>query len=220
MTVADATTAFIVLASVQGVVTLVLAVATGFYAWRTHDISKATKEQAGASIEMAREMHEQRLESVRPVLSVEHRIRDGKVGNAPSVAISPRNIGPGVALKIECAFEHPRFAYSPLWWAALGPQESCNDARLYRRAADDRNDADAAVGTLAPIVLTYEDIFGRLFETRVTLEQDLLGWKERGTHYRLIASQVPEDREPPSANVWHELKVTRSGSITEDMDDP
>jgi len=65
--VADANTALIVLASVQGAFTVVLAVATGFYAVRTHDISKAAKEQADASTEMARETREQTSATVQVV---------------------------------------------------------------------------------------------------------------------------------------------------------
>ena len=50
---ADANTALIVLASVQGATTIVLAAATGFYAWRTHDISTATRDQADATVRLA-----------------------------------------------------------------------------------------------------------------------------------------------------------------------
>ena len=57
----DANTTLIALPAVQGATTIVLAVATGFYAWRTHHISEATRELAEASEEMAHEMHEQDL---------------------------------------------------------------------------------------------------------------------------------------------------------------
>jgi hypothetical protein len=33
--------------------TIVLAAATGFYAWRTHDISTATRDQADATVRLA-----------------------------------------------------------------------------------------------------------------------------------------------------------------------
>jgi hypothetical protein len=68
---ADANTAIVVLASVQGALTLALVGATAYYAWRTHDISKAAQEQAKASAEMAREMKEQRLDADRPYLLIE-----------------------------------------------------------------------------------------------------------------------------------------------------
>ncbi len=67
----DANTALIALASVQGATTVVLAGATWFYAARTHDISKATRRQADASSEMAREMREQRLAKDQPYLVIE-----------------------------------------------------------------------------------------------------------------------------------------------------
>jgi len=46
----------------------VLVIITGIYAWRTHVISKATREQANTSLKMANEMKEQRYDTVRPVI--------------------------------------------------------------------------------------------------------------------------------------------------------
>lgn len=217
---ADATTAFIALASVQGAATLVLVIVTAFYALRTRDIADAARQQAKASAEMAQEMSEQRLEGARPVLTLNYELYDGKAGNDPGVAVRLRNIGPGVALRVEYRFSHPRFAYAAMWLRFLGPQECTELYRLTRQASDDRDDVEALVGTMAAIVATYEDIYGRLFETQIALEQNYLGWTERGTRYALIAGHAPEDRGPPSPNVWHEIKVTSSGSIKEAADDP
>ena len=196
---------------VAGVLALTF-LAVLWYAWEA-------RRQAKASGEMAREMREQRLEGVRPVLSVSCKLYDGKVGKDPSVEVRLRNVGPGVALQIECVFDHPRFAYSPIWLHFLGPQEGTELYRLTRQASGDRNDVDASVGTMAAMVVTYEDIYGRLFETRIAFEQNYVGWTERGTRYALIAGRAPEDRGPPSPNVWHEFKLTSSGSIKEVTDD-
>ncbi len=53
---------------IQAISMLVLVIATGIYAWRTHVMSKATKEQADASIKMAEEMREQGVMSSRPLI--------------------------------------------------------------------------------------------------------------------------------------------------------
>lgn len=53
---------------IQAISMVVLVVVTLIYAWRTHVISKATKEQADASVEMAEEMREQRVMASRPLL--------------------------------------------------------------------------------------------------------------------------------------------------------
>lgn len=52
---------------VSVIVTAVLAGITGFYAKRTADIAKLTKQQAEASVKMAEEMRQQRL-ATRPVV--------------------------------------------------------------------------------------------------------------------------------------------------------
>lgn len=227
--------------AVQGVgaiasilVLLGLALVTRHYARETERIAKATdeqakagaqmaremKEQAEASAEMAREMREQRFEGARPVLRAECRLYNGKVGHDPHVRVKMHNIGQGVALRIECRFEHPQLGYSPVWLGAVAVQEEINLGDIIRRAADDKPGVEVAVGSLAYLVLQYEDIYARLFETRVAFEQDLLGWTERRTSYDLVAPCAPADREPPSHNVWHKFKVTSSGSFKEVTDDP
>ena len=67
----DANTAFIVLASVQGALTVVLAGSTYYYARKTRDIAEATRQQAKASVKMAEEMREQRLAEDRPWLLID-----------------------------------------------------------------------------------------------------------------------------------------------------
>ncbi len=53
---------------IQAISMVVLAIITGVYAWRTHIISRATREQADASVKMAEEMREQRQGEARPSL--------------------------------------------------------------------------------------------------------------------------------------------------------
>ncbi len=53
---------------IQAISMLVLVIATGIYAWRTFSISRATKQQADASLKMAEETKEQRIMASRPVI--------------------------------------------------------------------------------------------------------------------------------------------------------
>jgi len=53
---------------IQAISMVILVLVTGIYVWRTHVISKATKEQADASVKMAEEMREQRVMASRPVI--------------------------------------------------------------------------------------------------------------------------------------------------------
>jgi len=89
----------------QAISMVVLVIVTGIYVWRTHIISKATKEQADASVEMAEEMREQRIMTSRPVIiqkavvetETEYRTHDSKdwfsyfdiynAGNGPTIEL-------------------------------------------------------------------------------------------------------------------------------------
>ncbi len=53
---------------IQAISMVLLVVVTSIYVWRTHVISKATREQADASVKMAEEMRQQRYDTVRPVI--------------------------------------------------------------------------------------------------------------------------------------------------------
>ena len=53
---------------IQAISMLILVVGTGIYAWRTHAIGKATREQADASMKMAKEVRKERIMASRPVI--------------------------------------------------------------------------------------------------------------------------------------------------------
>lgn len=216
---ADANTALIALASVQGATTIVLAGATWWYAQRTNVMSKAAEKQASASAEMAREMREQRFEALRPVVAAKWQIEGGKVGEVPSIRLILQNVGPGVAISVECGFEHPRYAYHSEWLTTLGPQENHTTNFLPRNTSEDK-EIDTGVGTAASVLITYEDVFSRLFETSILLEQSYLGWVRRAARYRLVQEKAPEGRGPDSPNVWHTYQVTAAGAMKEITVDP
>lgn len=84
-----------------------LVVVTGIYAWRTHAMSKATREQAKASVKMAEEMKAQRLAVkpfVIPDIDIHHeqkdhteKMRDIVEGNFPVVLT---NVGTATAIEL------------------------------------------------------------------------------------------------------------------------
>ncbi len=140
---ADANTALIVLASVQGATTFVLAAATGFYAWRTHDISKATRRQAEASAEMTREVREQRLDEHRPFLLLDLGVtepypipattswdfpksqpsKDITLMFPKQVTCRVHNAGRGPAKEVALTFLHPHMGYNVQRKGFLLPDE-------------------------------------------------------------------------------------------------
>ena len=97
---ADANTAFVTLACVQGALTVALVLVTIYYASQTHDIASASRDQAHASLKMADEMREQTVEfkkarsqQIRPVVRVDR--VNGNLNGQPRVTI--RNVGRGDA---------------------------------------------------------------------------------------------------------------------------
>ena len=201
--------------AVQAIATVVLV--TAFYVILTRSLSKSAakqadasakmaeemREQAEASMRMAEEMQEQRLDAARPVLSTNHEIA-GSVGQQPAARVKPSNMGAGPALNVQCAFSHPAFAYEEYWWPAIGAGQTPDyAAQLTRKASEDKGTCSQD-GDKATISLKYEDLYGRLFETLVELEQNLLGWTELRTSVHLIGTA--KNRVRPTEG-WQELVV-------------
>src|SRR4030042_2055500 len=91
---------------IQAISMVVLVIITGIYAWGTYVISKATKEQAEASVKMAEEMKEQRLSEAQPYLLL--RLKDRLVqwdGISPdyTFTITIINAGKGPAIDLYTA---------------------------------------------------------------------------------------------------------------------
>ena len=57
--------------NIELILLLILASATVFYAFRTSDIAKATREQAEASVKMAEEMRDQSYTMIKPLVNIE-----------------------------------------------------------------------------------------------------------------------------------------------------
>ncbi len=102
---------------VQIALMTLLVVVTGIYAWRTHVISKATKEQADASVEMAEEMREQRYTECLPLLVPDitrrsivsrklesNEVDYGTLQTGVGLEVTWHNLGKGVAINTRLSF--------------------------------------------------------------------------------------------------------------------
>ena len=112
------------------ILTVVLVIITGIYAWRTFAISKAAKKQADASVKMAEETREQRLNEARPYLLIRLAERivqwdgiDLDENPLEEFQVTIRNAGKGPAINIKAGLWHPteRIGASPKGY--LSPDE-------------------------------------------------------------------------------------------------
>jgi len=90
---------------IQAISMLILVVVTGFYVWRTHVISKATKEQAGASVKMAEEMRNARS----PSITMQWGSADP---NSRKNSANLQNEGFGPALNLKCYLTHKGLVFN------------------------------------------------------------------------------------------------------------
>ena len=91
--------------AIQAISTAVLVIVTGVYAWRTHVISKATKEQADASVKMAEEMRNARSPSITMQWGSAEPIKR-------MISANLENEGFGPALNLKCYLTHKEFDFN------------------------------------------------------------------------------------------------------------
>jgi hypothetical protein len=97
---------------IQVILTSLLVLITAIYAWRTHSISKATKQQASASMEMARatrgKMYSESLPLLVPtipsVLNTD-KLPYETLQSGAGLKVLWRNLGKGVAINSRVSFE-------------------------------------------------------------------------------------------------------------------
>lgn len=85
---------------IQAISMIVLVIVTGIYAWRTHVMSKATKEQAEASMIMAEETREQRITESRPII-IQKAVLNDVIAPGFSDQFEIYNAGNGPAVELE-----------------------------------------------------------------------------------------------------------------------
>lgn len=131
------------------------------YARETKRIAEAARQQAEASVEMARETRKQRLSLQQPLLLPEL----GDIYQHPNgcnVPVRLRNVGNGPAIKVERCVRHPDLMTrnggqesSQDWTTLL--VDSCVDAGFVLA----RPGAGESQGTLS---VTWKDVHGNRFE--------------------------------------------------------
>ena len=164
--------------------TAALVSVTIIYAWRTHVISRAAKEQAEAtrkqaeaSVKMAEEMREQRYDAVRPVIDIYRDQTDedklpeafaGKSGDTSrGLACVLHNIGLGPAIDLYSFVQNPfsgkRQHYD---FGTIATGEKTPKMNLSVKQKDGR----------MALLAYYKDVYGRAFESSREVSSD----KEKG----------------------------------------
>lgn len=188
---------------VQIGLTAALVSVTIIYAWRTHVISKAakeqakaTKQQADASVEMAEEMREQRYDTVRPVIDFEHRESE-----------LTRIIAKGVTIKEEEEIIYSCGLRCVLHNIGIGPATDVYSFTL--TVSSERRQWDfgslTIKGEMTPeiplfleqkgdrrfLVAYYRDVYGRCFESsrEVSVDMEKNAWSIGPLKIRKIAEE-------------------------------
>ena len=165
---------------VQIGLTAALVSVTIVYACRTHVISKATKEQAGAareqanaSIKMAEVAKEQLLAMFKPHITMTIRTSSSLHGNyfATKIPLDLQNAGPGCALNVKVLARHPVFRFDSINYP--NPIEARQTTSRYTLDLHLENDENRP-GIEQPVILitNYEDALGNHWHSKSELLYD------------------------------------------------
>jgi len=164
---ADANTALVILACVQGVINVGLMGTTFYYARKTKDIASATKEQADATREQAQAQREQlaeakaaRSQQIRPEVKVDHWVGakgDGDLrrGVCKELTVIIKNVGMGNASNGVAKVEWEGWPFSEHRDWGLAPSEKRQ--LTFARCLDEPGEP---AGVSPGIVLEYDDMEG------------------------------------------------------------
>jgi hypothetical protein len=164
---ADANTAFVTLACVQGALTLALVGATVYYARKTHDIASATREQAEASARMVEATEASRLGAFQPRLRLS--ARTGQVDDSPEVLVCAANHGRGPAQNCHITIAHPLYCFDEgfrMQVVSDADQEVMLSSKI-------RSHATASSDQQVILMADYQDIEGNWYHTDVELEMPM-----------------------------------------------
>jgi len=178
---------------IQAISMLILVVVTGIYAWRTHVISKATREQADASVKMAEEMRDTRYAALRPIIDFRWRDSESRSGGALGIGARGEvpselhghlyNIGVGPAIDL-CSFRkvnqviHPRCDF-----------EALKAGELSREPVELSVHQEGNIGILE---IYYRDVYRHPFKSRIEIHPI----KDEGLRTKLQVIPVKEDEMP------------------------
>ncbi len=154
---------------IQAISTLVLVLVTIIYAWRTHVISTATKQQANASVQIAEETKEQRLTASQPLIFPD--FAQARFPNPGEIWYVNSGNGPALKVKIIFAYSTTSDAVKREWQNRKGPSYSqllAEDPRWTFIMAADRflyrpDLAELSPGNKGIALVEYSDIYGRRF---------------------------------------------------------
>ncbi len=152
-----------------------LVTVTSVYAW-------SASKQSGASVKMAKEMKQGRLESVRPILAIETQDFSLRIVENHTIQLNTvriKNIGVGPALNVVCSLNYPGHGFDPREWPVLAKDEpkEFTFATRFARGGNRLARCEAA------IVLEYTDVFHNPYWTKVSFTADEQNQKvtERGS---------------------------------------
>ena len=159
--------------TIQLIITFVLVLVTVAYVMRTTEIAKATRQQADASVKMAKEMKQQRYDAVRPIVDIvikeqsitaQESISQGYGDKPKDLPCQLRNVGVGPAIRVYSFIKdiddpdgNPRrwdFGILPSA-AREGEMEYTQEMRLLLMQKDNQR----------ALVAHYEDVYGNTFES-------------------------------------------------------
>lgn len=148
----------------QCMVSLILVGVTGWYAYHTRQISRASSESVVASSQTIAEMAETRMEAAKPVLVLANATY--VMSEDPNfVPVDIENIGSGPAFEVIVRVEH-----------LYGYEESAVEVVRWDHGVSDRifvEYADSGTASfsrdLPGIILNYHDLYGRQWETRTPI---------------------------------------------------
>ena len=171
---------------IQAVFTVLLVLVTSVYVWLTHAISKASRQQAEASIKMAEEMlnHRQPIIDIymdgEPIRRIGEQMSSIDALSKQGLSCKMKNIGLGPAIDFSSEIINPanNQHYHKEFGTLLVNEEICD--KVFYLQQDE--------GQLS-IIAHYKDIYGRSFKSK----RPLIGSEENWRLGKLTVVQVKNE---------------------------
>lgn len=173
---------------IQVILMGLLVVVTGIYAWRTFAISKGTERQAQASVEMVKEMREQRMSEAQPYLLLKLEDEPHQREGAPKftekadnnmLRITVLNAGKGPAINLRAAIWHATKTYCGDSKGYLAPDEKWGKRKITTDPESEISNEEGWLRKLGEIVthdgpgvvaVACQDVHGRTWVSYLYLE--------------------------------------------------
>jgi hypothetical protein len=160
---------------IQAVSMVLLAVVTGIYAWRTHVMSKAAREQANASVKMADGLARPVIDFKRDTAKTDRQRIDSELYAAIHEETSHGlscilcNVGVSSAIDVRSFIQHPERGRLPFEFGTI--ESRVKTERWIVSISHESNRIE--------LVACYEDIYGRTLESsrEVSIDKENHNWK-------------------------------------------